>query len=130
MYRIAISAAGLIVWLTASVGLSQTHGNAVRGGTPTFSPSAQAVDQAPTSAPSVDQSDPSPTAKWRYRWYEGTWWYWSPSEKWYVWAVDHWVPYEDLAGSIAANSDDTGAYSNGSGYYSGYGNGSGYYGAY
>jgi hypothetical protein len=32
---------------------------------------------------------------WRYRWHEGRWWYWMPSERWMVHNGDRWVDYND-----------------------------------
>ena len=38
---------------------------------------------------------------WRYRWHNGRWWYWLPSNRWVVWTGDRWVAPEvnDPAGS-------------------------------
>lgn len=113
---------------SAALGVSLMAGTALAQNDspnpPTFDGSAPAVEQTPLTAPAEAgaTTDQSPSAKWRYRWYEGTWWYWSPANKWYVWAVDHWVAYEDLAGSLQANVDSSGTYASGSsGYHSGYG---------
>lgn len=96
-------------------------------------PSVAADQGQGLSSESSPQTDRSPSAKWRYRWYEGTWWYWSPAKKWYVWAVDRWVPYEELAGSLPATADATGSYSSGAANYGstyGYGYPSYGYGVY
>ncbi len=31
---------------------------------------------------------------WRYRWFEGRWWYWLPQNKWVYWSGSNWKPYE------------------------------------
>lgn len=34
---------------------------------------------------------------WRYRYYQGRWWYWRPSNSWAVYDQDRWVPYQARA---------------------------------
>ncbi len=52
---------------------------------------AAPADAAPTlrddaaAAPRGDRS--------RYRWHQGRWWYWLPSERWVFWSKDHWEDY-------------------------------------
>ncbi len=126
MTRMTHLAAGSVILLCASTAFAQAYDNAPPGAPPAGDSAAQVVGQAPGSSPieSSPQTEPSLAAKWRYRWYEGTWWYWSPSNEWYVWAVDHWVRFADLAGSVPPTADDMSAYNNSnSGYYSGYGYG-------
>jgi len=48
-------------------------------------------------APRADEA-PAPRAAggddWRYRWHEGRWWYWLPSERWVYWEDGRWVDYD------------------------------------
>lgn len=32
--------------------------------------------------------------KWRYKWHQGQWWYWSPEERWMIWDKNAWTPYD------------------------------------
>jgi hypothetical protein len=32
--------------------------------------------------------------QWRYRFHDGRWWYWLPSNSWVVWSNSTWVPYD------------------------------------
>ena len=31
--------------------------------------------------------------RWRYKWHNGQWWYWLPSERWVIWVDDRWEDY-------------------------------------
>jgi hypothetical protein len=31
--------------------------------------------------------------RWRYKFHQGTWWYWLPSNRWTFWTGDEWRPY-------------------------------------
>ncbi len=53
-------------------------------------------------APRADEI-PSPAAQrddqtWRYRWHEGHWWYWLPSERWVYWDGGRWNEFGRPAG--------------------------------
>ena len=73
-----------------------------------------------TAAPAADQ--------WRYRWFDGHWWYWTPQNRWMWYSNDgHWVEFDVNHGpSTADRSDGNPAtydgYHNypGGGYWSGY----------
>jgi len=32
--------------------------------------------------------------KWRYKWHNGQWWYWSPDERWMIWDRNSWSIYD------------------------------------
>lgn len=32
--------------------------------------------------------------KWRYKWHNGQWWYWSPDERWMIWDKNSWTVYD------------------------------------
>jgi hypothetical protein len=32
--------------------------------------------------------------KWRYKWHNGQWWYWSPDERWMIWDKNSWSIYD------------------------------------
>lgn len=32
--------------------------------------------------------------KWRYKWHNGQWWYWSPDERWMIWDRNSWTIYD------------------------------------
>lgn len=34
---------------------------------------------------------------WRYRYHQGRWWYWRPSNSWAVYEQNRWVPYQSLS---------------------------------
>jgi len=38
-------------------------------------------------------TEPSGPDAWRYRWFNGRWWYWLPDNRWTYWENDHWVDY-------------------------------------
>ena len=52
---------------------------------------------APAAAPAVAGysgyagADLSGPDGWRYRWYNGHWWYWLPEGRWLYWDNDHWA---------------------------------------
>ncbi len=35
--------------------------------------------------------------QWRYRWHNGQWWYWMPSNRWVFWNGYSWLPYQGVA---------------------------------
>lgn len=62
-----------------------------RDGTEPAQPSAnlRSVESiAPASAPPrvIDSSN-----RWRYRWHNGHWWYWTVQNEWLLWRGDRWV---------------------------------------
>ncbi|MBI3840208.1 MAG: hypothetical protein HY288_19985 [Planctomycetia bacterium] len=32
--------------------------------------------------------------RWRYRYHNGQWWYWLPSNSWMIWSDNQWAPYD------------------------------------
>jgi hypothetical protein len=46
-----------------------------------------------TSPRQLKDREPGPSAgqAWRYRWHEGRWWYWLPSQEWAVWIDGQWM---------------------------------------
>ena len=45
------------------------------------------VPAGPMAGPAAD--------KWRYRWYDGHWWYWTPQNRWMWYSDDgHWVAFD------------------------------------
>ena len=50
---------------------------------------------------------------WRYKHYNGTWWYWLPINRWVVWTNDTWVDYDP--GVYATQVYSTPSYGGGSG---------------
>jgi hypothetical protein len=32
--------------------------------------------------------------RWRYKWHNGQWWYWSPDERWMIWDKNAWIVYD------------------------------------
>jgi hypothetical protein len=34
---------------------------------------------------------------WRYRWHDGRWWYWMPSERWVYWDGGRWIGYDQAS---------------------------------
>jgi hypothetical protein len=49
----------------------------------------------PTLTVNADQGIPVQSAAygWRYRYYGGRWWYWTPQNNWAYWYGNAWVPY-------------------------------------
>jgi hypothetical protein len=41
-----------------------------------------------SGSPAAQQND-----AWRYKYHQGQWWYWLPSESWVVWNGQSWDPY-------------------------------------
>ena len=60
-------------------------------------PTPPAQDAAADTAPALEPADTGARAtngeKWRFRWHDGRWWYWLPSERWVYWHADHWEDY-------------------------------------
>jgi hypothetical protein len=49
---------------------------------------------APSSEPRVDTRDtsrPRDDVSWRYKFHDGRWWYWLPSERWMMWQDGRWI---------------------------------------
>jgi hypothetical protein len=59
----------------------------------TAAPSDEIIPESPSAeaAPQVQATNPN---SWRYRWHDGKWWYWLPSERWVYWSNGAWVRYE------------------------------------
>ena len=79
----------------------------------------------------VDSSGPThPSAtanNWRYRWFNGRWWYWTPQDRWMWYSSDgHWVEFHaNRAPPAVAENYDNPAYDGGyyypaPGYWTGY----------
>src|SRR5262245_20598088 len=68
---------------------------------------AQAADAPPKFQPDEipDISTSQPTSntvhladfgndpRWRYRWHDNHWWYWTPGKSWMIYQNNAWVPY-------------------------------------
>ena len=76
--------------------------DAVPAGQPASVP-ASSAGQAPEGQASGGQANgadaekpasPSTGDTWRFRWHNGQWWYWQPSNRWVVWNNGRWIPYE------------------------------------
>jgi hypothetical protein len=65
-------------------------------------PSGTTPDGVTPSLPSAAALAPSNTPnnnvpnelKWRYKWHNGQWWYWSPDERWMIWDKNSWTVYD------------------------------------
>jgi hypothetical protein len=66
---------------------------------------SQPADEAAPSARSAARDD----NQWRYRQYEGRWWYWLPSNRWVMWQDGRWV--DPPAQSLPAETIETPQYS-------------------
>ena len=49
--------------------------------------------------------------QWRYRWHNGQWWYWLPSNRWAIWDGNTWKPHNPTRYSAGYRGDGT-AYDN------------------
>ena len=56
------------------------------------SPAGPATDA--TATPAADQ--------WRYRWFDGHWWYWTPQNQWMWYGDNGWVAYDTAVPYTAA----------------------------
>jgi hypothetical protein len=77
--------------------------------------------------------------RWRYRFHNGTWWYWLPTKRWMVWSSGQWVDYVPTTVTYVPSQSYVPSYGYGSSYsypsgysryYSGYGGYSPFYGGY
>lgn len=48
---------------------------------------------------------PSPTERWRYKFYQGRWWYLRPNREWLYWSDDRWVPVRPPSPAVAKVGD-------------------------
>jgi len=53
--------------------------------------------------------------RWRYRWHNGAWWYWTTRNAWVIYRNGQWVPYETYVTTQPTYSGP--GYSSGSAYY-------------
>jgi len=76
-------------------------------------PNAQA--HASAAGKDTGTAKPAEGERWRFRWHQGLWWYWLPSDSWVYWTDNRWVPYdaESYAQFNAARSPQTRSYSSG-----------------
>lgn len=63
---------------------------------------------------------------WRFRFHNGTWWYWLPSNRWVFWSNGQWVDYDPNNYGYATDY----GYDSGYGYNPGYSTGYRGYGGY
>ncbi len=66
-------------------------------------PPARTVPEGEAVPAPRGEAAPAPAAKrddqtWRYRWHDGRWWYWLPSERWVYWDGRGWIDYDRPAG--------------------------------
>jgi hypothetical protein len=63
---------------------------------PTPDPIGGVRSDAAAAIPPGTPVPPGPnTEGWRYRWYEGRWWYWTPENRWMWYSDDgRWVAFE------------------------------------
>lgn len=54
------------------------------------SPEAKKVSRPPQTTAERTANDQS----WRYRYHQGRWWYWRPSNSWAVYEQNRWVSYQ------------------------------------
>jgi hypothetical protein len=84
--QLCFAAAALTVFIAAGAG-------------PAAAPSANFKTQAARSpavprTPAPQDAAASQGDRWRFKYYQGRWWYWLPSQKWVVYENDHWAPYD------------------------------------
>jgi len=65
-----------------------SNGTVSNGTTPSL-PSEATL--APANTPSNNVPN---ELKWRYKWHNGQWWYWSPDELWMIWDQNSWSVYD------------------------------------
>lgn len=83
--QLCFAAAALTVFIAAGAG-------------PAAGPSADfsaqvARSPVPPRTPAAQQAAASQRDQWRFKYYQGHWWYWLPSQKWVVYENQHWVAY-------------------------------------
>jgi len=59
----------------------------------------QATERQPSGGPVPGSDAEKPASSstgeaWRFRWHNGQWWYWQPSNRWVYWSNDRWNSYE------------------------------------
>jgi hypothetical protein len=59
-------------------------------------------------------------ANWRYRFYNGQWWYWMPANYWMYYSGNAWVPYNAVTYRRSPVIVNRGPYYYGNGYYGNY----------
>ena len=54
----------------------------------------QAIGSQAPGSDAQKLTSPSTGESWRFRWHQGQWWYWQPSNRWVYWSNDQWNSYE------------------------------------
>jgi hypothetical protein len=99
------------------------------GGTP-IAPGADIHAGAPAHSNPASDATAAPAAdQWRYRWFDGHWWYWTPQNRWLWYSNDgQWVEFNaNHSPSTADRSGDNPAPYDGTDHSAGQGNRSGNY---
>ena len=63
-------------------------------------------DRASTAKESSSATDKSKSISWRYRYHNGRWWYWLPSNSWAVYDNGRWTAYDATAYRRSSRSID------------------------
>lgn len=51
-------------------------------------------DEASLAPANTPNNNVPAELKWRYKWHNGQWWYWSPDERWMIWDKNSWTVYD------------------------------------
>jgi hypothetical protein len=99
------------------------------GGTRTEAGTNAAAGVPAPSSPAPNAAAASNPDSWRYRWFSGRWWYWTPQNRWMWYSDDgQWVPFDaNHMPPVAAQSAVNPPGYQGEYYYTGPGYWTGYY---